>query len=145
MCPIPPLSTYMHKYGNFVYFSSLSPLSFLSSRPNWDPPPPHPQASVYPPPPMWFQGKGTLACGKGWGVGPNFNEGTDNVVLKALVLCEFIAQRRLLYLLCVRMIIEPVTYLRLAAPTTYSYAKQPANVRHTTHLSTSSFKYPTCI
>ncbi len=40
-------------------------LSFFSSRRNWDSPTPHPQASA--PPPLWFQGKGTLASGKGVG------------------------------------------------------------------------------
>jgi hypothetical protein len=32
-------------------------LGFFSSRPNWNPPLPHPQASVFPP--LWFRGEGT--------------------------------------------------------------------------------------
>jgi hypothetical protein len=32
---------------------------FLSSRPNWVHPPPHPQSSVAPPPPPWLGGGGT--------------------------------------------------------------------------------------
>ncbi len=42
-------------------------LGFFSSRPNWDPPLPHTQASVFPPPPLWLRRKGTLACGRGGG------------------------------------------------------------------------------
>ncbi len=49
-------------------------LGFFSNRPNWDPPPPHPQASVFPP--VWFPvggGEGgTVASGRGgaqWGRG----------------------------------------------------------------------------
>jgi hypothetical protein len=38
---------------------------FLSSRLNWLPPPPHPQASILSPPPLIPGGEGTLACGKG--------------------------------------------------------------------------------
>jgi hypothetical protein len=37
---------------------------FLSSRPNWVPPPPHPLGSVAPLP-FWVQGINTLSCG-GW-------------------------------------------------------------------------------
>jgi hypothetical protein len=40
-------------------------LGFLPSRRNWDPPLPHPQASV--PPPLWFRRRDTLACGRGGG------------------------------------------------------------------------------
>ena len=53
-------------------------LSFLSSRPNWDPPPPpHPQASVTPPP---LVPGGTYSLARE-GVDPNSDEGTDTVVL----------------------------------------------------------------
>jgi hypothetical protein len=55
-------------------------LGFFTSRPKWDPPIPHPQASV---PPFWFEG-GTLSHAelrdRGW-VGPNSEEGTDTLVL----------------------------------------------------------------
>jgi hypothetical protein len=40
-------------------------LGFLPSRRNWDPPLPHPQASV--PPPFGSGGRDTLACGRGGG------------------------------------------------------------------------------
>jgi hypothetical protein len=59
-------------------------LGFFSSRPNWNPPPPHPQASV--PPLLWFREWGdgvkhSLAGGGDRG-GPNSDEeGTDTVVL----------------------------------------------------------------
>ncbi len=43
-------------------------LGFFSSRPNWDPPLPHTQKSVYPPP-FGSGGGGTLACGWGGGGG----------------------------------------------------------------------------
>ncbi len=43
-------------------------LGFFSSRPNWDPPPPHQQVSVSPPP--LIPGGDTLACGKAGGGGP---------------------------------------------------------------------------
>ncbi len=50
----------------------------LSSRPNWIPPPPHPQGNVAPPP---FGSKWeTLARGEGVG-GHNADEGTDTLVL----------------------------------------------------------------
>ena len=48
-------------------------IGFFSSSPNWDPPPPHPQASVFPP--FWFRGGGgggTVTSGRGgaqWGRG----------------------------------------------------------------------------
>jgi hypothetical protein len=51
---------------------------FLSSRPNWVPPPPHPQARVAPP--LWVQGGDILLAGKGVG-GPNSAEGTDTLVI----------------------------------------------------------------
>ncbi len=48
-------------------------LSFFSSRQNWDPPTPNPQASV--PPTLCFSGRGhTRLRGRGWG-SPNSNEG----------------------------------------------------------------------
>ncbi len=57
-------------------------LGFFSSRPNWDPQPPHPQASV-PPPILWFpEGRDKLACGTG---GANSDEGTDTVVLQVFI------------------------------------------------------------
>jgi hypothetical protein len=58
-------------------------LGFFSSRPNWDPPPPHPQANVSPPPlvPGGGGGGNTLACRRGAWRGPNSDEGTDTVVL----------------------------------------------------------------
>jgi hypothetical protein len=37
---------------------------FFTSRPNWDPPPPHPQASVFPRP-FGSGRRNTLACGRG--------------------------------------------------------------------------------
>ncbi len=37
-------------------------LGFLSSRRNWYPPPPHPQASV--PPPLWFRGRRDTLAGE---------------------------------------------------------------------------------
>ncbi len=40
---------------------------------------PHPQAS-WSPPPLWFRGRDTLACGKGVG-GPHSDEGTDTLVI----------------------------------------------------------------
>ncbi len=52
-------------------------LGFFSNRPNSDPPPPHPRASLSPPRP---RGGGTLACGRDSG-GPNSDEGTYTVVL----------------------------------------------------------------
>jgi hypothetical protein len=54
---------------------------FFSSRPNWDSPPSHPQASV--PPPPFGSGGCTLARGIGGdgGGSPNSDEGTDTVVL----------------------------------------------------------------
>jgi hypothetical protein len=49
---------------------------FLSSRPNWVPPPPHPQGSYDSP--LWVQGgRHTRLWGMGWR-GPNSDEGTDN-------------------------------------------------------------------
>jgi hypothetical protein len=57
-------------------------LTFFSSRPNWDSPPPlHPQAIVFPL--LCFRGGGvTLALGREreWG-SLNSDEGTDTVVL----------------------------------------------------------------
>ncbi len=46
-------------------------LGFFSSRWNWDPPPPHPQASVSPA--LWFRGGGGVThslAGEGWVGGP---------------------------------------------------------------------------
>jgi hypothetical protein len=40
---------------------------FLSSRPDWLPPPPHPEASVAPPPDSRWRGGDTLAAGEGAG------------------------------------------------------------------------------
>jgi hypothetical protein len=54
-------------------------LGFFSSRRNWDPPPPHPQASV--PSPL-VPGEGhTRLRERGWGEDPNSDEGTDTVAL----------------------------------------------------------------
>jgi hypothetical protein len=53
-------------------------LSFFSSRPNWEPPPPlkHTQAHV-PPPPFWFRGEGHIRLReRGWD-SSNSDEGTD--------------------------------------------------------------------
>ncbi len=53
----------------------------LSSRLNWLPPPPHPQASVALPLGSWEGGGGnTLACRRGGG-GSHSDEGTDTLVL----------------------------------------------------------------
>ncbi len=55
---------------------------FLSSRPNWFSPPPHPQASVAFP---FDTGGGTHSLtGEGVG-GPNSDEGTDTVVLEVCI------------------------------------------------------------
>jgi hypothetical protein len=51
---------------------------FLFSRRNWVPPPPHPLASVAPPP-LGPRGGDTLARGRGAG-GTYSEEGTDTVV-----------------------------------------------------------------
>jgi hypothetical protein len=52
---------------------------FLSSRPNCDPPPPHPQGSVAPPP---LGSKGGDTRWGGGSVGrPNSDEGTDTLAL----------------------------------------------------------------
>ncbi len=53
---------------------------FLSSRPNWVLPPPHPQASVAPPSPFGSNGGNTLVAGERVGV-PNSDEGTYTLVL----------------------------------------------------------------
>ncbi len=53
-------------------------LGFLSSRPNWDLPPPYPQASVSPP--LVSGGWALSFAGDGVG-GLNSDEGTDTVVL----------------------------------------------------------------
>jgi hypothetical protein len=56
-------------------------LGFISSRLNWDPQPPHPQA-MCPPPPLWFQGGDTLAGeGVGTGEGSHSDEGADPVLV----------------------------------------------------------------
>ncbi len=52
---------------------------FLSSRPKWVPPIPHPQASVAPLP-RWSKGWDTLARGRGVGE-PSSDDGTDTLVL----------------------------------------------------------------
>jgi hypothetical protein len=49
--------------------------STLESRPNWDYPPPHLQASVSPP--AFFEGRIDSLAGEGVG-GPSSYEGTDN-------------------------------------------------------------------
>ncbi len=54
----------------------------LPSRPNWVPPPTHPQASVAPPP-LGSKRGDTLACGGGDGE-PNSHEGTDILHLYVL-------------------------------------------------------------
>ncbi len=51
---------------------------FFSSRPNWDPQPPHPQASVSTLSPFGSLGGDTLACRKGGGRS-QFGRGTDTV------------------------------------------------------------------
>ncbi len=54
-------------------------LSFLSSRPNWDSPLTRRRVCL----PLWWGGRGTLACGRrggGGGGGHNSNEGTVTVV-----------------------------------------------------------------
>jgi hypothetical protein len=53
---------------------------FLSSRPNWLRPPPHPQGSVAPPLPLWSGGAGEHAGGRGGRVA-NSDEGTDTLLL----------------------------------------------------------------
>jgi hypothetical protein len=50
----------------------------FSSRPNWDPPPPHTQASVSPP---LVPGGRTLFRELWVGRGPNSDDGTDTLVL----------------------------------------------------------------
>ncbi len=54
-------------------------LDFFSSRPNWDPPPPHPQASA--PLPFWFRGGTHSLAREGVEGGPNSDVETDSVVL----------------------------------------------------------------
>jgi hypothetical protein len=54
--------------------------TLLSSRPNWVPAPPHPQGSAAPPP-YGSKGGDTPACGGGGAGGPNYDEGTDTLVL----------------------------------------------------------------
>ncbi len=56
-------------------------LSFLSSRRNRDPPLPRPQVSVSPPGSGGGGGADSLAVDGMRGVGPNSDDGTDNVVL----------------------------------------------------------------
>jgi hypothetical protein len=53
-------------------------LGLFSSRPNWDPPHPHPQANVYTLPLVPGEHMHSLA---GEGVGPSSDEGTETVVL----------------------------------------------------------------
>ena len=65
---------------NSVDRREYSVVGFLSSRPNWVPPPPCPQASITPPTPFGSKKRDTLACGGGVG-GPNSDEGTDTLVL----------------------------------------------------------------
>ncbi len=62
----------------FVVTSGHSSIGFFSSRPNWDPSLPHPQASGSTP---FGSGGGTHSlAGKGWG-GPHSDEGTDTLVI----------------------------------------------------------------
>ncbi len=75
-CPRDALSRDRTSETLFVVTSGHSARIF-SSRPNWDPSLPHPQASGSPPP-LWFRGRDTLACGKGMG-GPHSDEGTDTM------------------------------------------------------------------
>jgi hypothetical protein len=56
---------------------------FLFSRPNWVPPPTHPQGSVAPPS-FGTKGGETLACWVGSAGGPNHDEGTDTLALYVL-------------------------------------------------------------
>ncbi len=55
--------------------------SFFSSRPNCDSPAHSTKASVYPPPSLLVPGGHTLLRERGWGGGPNSDEGTDTVEL----------------------------------------------------------------
>ncbi len=57
---------------------------FLTSCPNRVPPPPHPPCRECALPPYGSKGGNTLACGGGGG-GPDFDEGTDTLV----VLCAY--------------------------------------------------------
>jgi hypothetical protein len=81
------MGIFMHDFGAFLHRGIRCKhrvdrvLGFLSGRPNWLPPPLHPQASVAP---LWFQwggGGGTHSLeGEGAG-GAHSEEGTDSLVL----------------------------------------------------------------
>jgi hypothetical protein len=68
-----------HTYAIIVFSHRVYRVpGFLSSRQNWLSPPSHRKRVL--PPPHWFQGGDTLACGRGGG-GANSDEGTDALVL----------------------------------------------------------------
>jgi hypothetical protein len=66
--PMPPVPIVLaYKKTNTLQVHRVNRLGFLSSHPNWDPPPLKPQMSVSP---LWYQGD-TLAYSRGGGWGPN--------------------------------------------------------------------------
>jgi hypothetical protein len=58
---------------------------FFSSSSNWDPPPSQPQARVCPPTPGSGGRGDTIACGRGGVEDPNWDEGTDTMVIGVIV------------------------------------------------------------
>ncbi len=100
------VQTAVHYCRQFLYQRVDRVLGFFSSRPNWEPLPPHPQASVSPP--LWFRGGGgTLACGRGGGE-VQFGRGDRHCGIRGIyVLCGFIHS---LYLSCAFLKSLPKTW-----------------------------------
>ncbi len=71
-------SSLLNLYGNSLNSEVHRVPGFLSLRPNWVPPPPHPQARLFPPT-FGFKGGGRHTSLRGrWG--PNADEETENCV-----------------------------------------------------------------